>query len=268
MDRFHSAHASRFAHHSGGMRTQMQGSQINVIQKGYIMFQLSATYQRSAEGRHEIVKKCCGLTQTERLALILVDGINPASEVRDRIHALNNESFRKVMDKLLSLGLICEVIEAPADLAHGQVREARLASVRVRDRLAPVTIVRNDPQYDFSVGTVAAATDFPSLCPTASAALVLAEWTRLRGWHVRDADPKVAAAATARRRTYSAGKASASLVPWWLITKRCTSSVDRIPISVMTEQHAPGPDTGKRPVAMRLLLCFVALLTGTIAVIR
>lgn len=246
----------------------MQGSQINVTQKGYIMFQLSATYQRSAEGRHEIVRKCRGLTQSERLALILVDGINPASEVRDRIRALDDERFRQVMNKLLSLGLVCEVLEAPADLAHGQVRVARPAPVRALDRLAPVTIVRNDPQYDFSVGTVAAVPDFPSLCPTASAALALAEWNKLRGWHVKDAGPEVTAAATASTQTNNAGKASASLLPWSLITKRYTSDVDRTPISVRTGQHAHGPDTGKRPVAIRLLLCLLALLTGTMAVVR
>lgn len=245
----------------------MHGSQFNVIQKGYIMFQLSATYQHTTEGRREIVRKCYGLTQSERLALILVDGTHLAIEVRDRIRALDDEDFRQIMNKLLSLGLISEVCLAPADFAHGHECNACEPPVGLHDRLAPVTMVCNDPHYDFSVAATA-ATDYHLLCPTASTALALEEWTKLRGWHVGRAALPAQAAAAARQHSHIAGKAFTASRSRPLTPKRFPSDVDGTPSSARSSHTASGSASGKRPVAISLLLSIGAFLKGTMAVVR
>lgn len=231
------------------------------------MIELSTVYQHSKKGRNEIVRKCHGLTRSERLALIVMDGITPADEIRERLGAMNGNGFEQAIDKLLSLGLINEVVFAPVDLARMNLARMKLcdeidAPLPRLDALASVTVVRNDPHYDFSVAALAAAPDFSSLCPTASTAIALEEWTRLRGWHVKWHAQPVKADASARRSTGTARNALRFSLPWSPVRKR------PMPDSSARGSIVPGQADGKRPFAISVLVAIAAVVTGTMAVVR
>src|SRR3954447_10347598 len=73
------------------------------------MFDPTIIFQRTHTGRSEIYEKKCGLTQSERLVLIMIDGITSYSGVRGKLPVLAEERFRRAVNTLLTKELVSEV---------------------------------------------------------------------------------------------------------------------------------------------------------------
>jgi hypothetical protein len=109
----------------------------------------SAIYQRTDAGRMEIQLKKQGLTQSERLLLIVVDGRAPLSELGEKLKVLEGNRVIRAVEKLACKHLIYEVLMVSA------VPKADAFDTEVVDRflqqdpLDPVTIVSFDDEYDY-----------------------------------------------------------------------------------------------------------------------
>ena len=64
------------------------------------MFNPSIIFQRTHAGREEIKQKSHGLTQSERLVLIMIDGVASYQGVRDKLPALTDVRFERALKKL------------------------------------------------------------------------------------------------------------------------------------------------------------------------
>ncbi|GAA4020348.1 hypothetical protein [Actimicrobium antarcticum] len=111
----------------------------------------SAVFQRSDTGRSEIHQKTYGLTQTERMVLILVDGLTPLAETQEKLKGLSPERFERAFNQLKSKDLIVEVMLAPDVLQPDIVDPVAAARFLQQDPLDPVTIVSFDADSDFGM---------------------------------------------------------------------------------------------------------------------
>ncbi|MDP9109655.1 MAG: hypothetical protein M3N23_11370 [Pseudomonadota bacterium] len=113
-----------------------------------------AVFQRTESGRTEIKTKMHGLTQSERLALIVVDGVSPYTELRNKLKGLASDRFERALNNLVKKNLIFEVL-----LPQGDVEEEAFDSETVdrflqQDPLDPVTIISFDPEDEFGLGDI------------------------------------------------------------------------------------------------------------------
>lgn len=125
------------------------------------MFDPSIVFQRTQAGRDEIRQKSHGLTQSERLVLIMIDGVTDYQGVRRKVSALTDQRFERALTKLQAKELVLEVFmplegQAPEEL-EGEVIDRFLQ----QDPLDPVTIIVHDPEEELEgmahLPTVAAA---------------------------------------------------------------------------------------------------------------
>lgn len=112
------------------------------------MFDPSIVFQRTQAGRDEIRQKSHGLTQSERLVLIMIDGVTDYQGVRRKVFALTDQRFERALTKLQAKELVLEVFmplegQAPEEL-EGEVVERFLQ----QDPLDPVTIIVHDPEEE------------------------------------------------------------------------------------------------------------------------
>ena len=110
------------------------------------MFDQSVVFQRSDTGREEIHRKSHGLTQSERLVLIMVDGVSTYQEVRNKLPALTNERFDRAMQKLRTKELILEVLVPVEGQAPEELESTVVDRFLQQDPLDPVTIIMYDPE--------------------------------------------------------------------------------------------------------------------------
>ena len=115
------------------------------------MFDPSIIFQRTEVGRNEIRQKSRGLTQSERLVLIMVDGVSTYQQVRTKLSSLTDERFNRAVSNLQKKELILEVF-LPVE---GQVAEELESTVVDRflhqDPLDPVTIILRDPDDELGM---------------------------------------------------------------------------------------------------------------------
>jgi hypothetical protein len=115
------------------------------------MFDPSIIFQRTEAGRDEIRQKSRGLTQSERLVLIMVDGASTYQQVRAKLSALTDERFNRAISSLQKKELVLEVF-LPLE---GQVAEELESTVIDRflhqDPLDPVTIILRDPDDELGL---------------------------------------------------------------------------------------------------------------------
>lgn len=105
------------------------------------MFDPQVTFQRTHTGRTEIHEKKAGLTQSERLVLIMVDGVTPYQGVRTKLPVLTHHRFERAIRTLLQKELISEVF-MPVDGAHAeQVEKTVIDRFLQQDPLDPLTII-------------------------------------------------------------------------------------------------------------------------------
>lgn len=114
------------------------------------MFSPSIIFQRTHEGRDEIKQKSHGLTQSERLVLIMVDGVSTYQEVRDKLPALTDDRFNRALRKLEQKELVLEVFMPMQGEAPEELEPAVIDRFLQQDPLDPVTIIMFDPEDELA----------------------------------------------------------------------------------------------------------------------
>ncbi|OWW18207.1 hypothetical protein [Noviherbaspirillum denitrificans] len=148
----------------------------------------SATiFQRTHTGREEIHNKSHGLTQSERLVLIMVDGVSTYQGIRSKLSALTDDRFNRALQKLVANELIVEVFMPLDDQTPDELERTVIDRFLRQDPMDPVTVMLQDPedeldllkqarhaiaQWEPSIETVPpkreAMEDFPMLVDTAA----------------------------------------------------------------------------------------------------
>lgn len=125
------------------------------------MINVTSTYQRTDAGREEIRRKTHGLTQSERLVLILIDGITDVAGVRAKLRGLTDDRYQRAMQKLIRNKLITEVLLPLVDQKADEVEDDIAELFLRQDALDPVTIISMDPEdeYDSSASIAPTCSD-------------------------------------------------------------------------------------------------------------
>jgi hypothetical protein len=110
---------------------------------------MSAIYQRTESGRHTILTKSVKLTQSERLILILVDGVSTLQALREKTWAVSDERFHRALNTLLSKDLIYEVLLPLPGQEQEALDQAVMDRFLQQDPLDPITIIAIDPEDTF-----------------------------------------------------------------------------------------------------------------------
>ncbi|MFC7515173.1 hypothetical protein ACFQUU_09170 [Herbaspirillum sp. GCM10030257] len=105
-------------------------------------------FQRTHTGREEIHEKRHGLTQSERLVLIMVDGVTPYSDVRKKLPVLRDERFARAFNTLIKKELIVEVFMPVPDQSPEAVERSIIDRFLQQDPLDPVTIIIHDVEEE------------------------------------------------------------------------------------------------------------------------
>lgn len=113
------------------------------------MFDSSTIFQRTHAGRDEIYQKSGGLTQSERLVLIMVDGVTTAQRVRSKLPVLTDERFNRALSNLRKKEMVLEVLLPLDDQPADDVEKTVIDRFLQQDPLDPVTIISYDPEEDF-----------------------------------------------------------------------------------------------------------------------
>lgn len=121
------------------------------------MFEPSIIFQRSQEGREEIKQKSHGLTQSERLVLIMVDGVSSCEEIRRKLPALTDDRFNRALNKLQQKELVLEVFMPVEGQEAEELDRAVIDRFLQQDPLDPVTIIMLDPEEELAGITAPAA---------------------------------------------------------------------------------------------------------------
>lgn len=106
-------------------------------------------FQRTHAGRSEIHEKRQGLTQSERLVLIMIDGVSSYGDVRKKLLVLREERFARAFDTLISKGLIIEILLPVANQMPEDVERTVIDRFLQQDPLDPVTIIIHDIEEEF-----------------------------------------------------------------------------------------------------------------------
>jgi hypothetical protein len=96
---------------------------------------------RTQRGQGEVRQKSHTLTQTERLILVLVDGITPIDQIPRKLRGLTERRFKLALADLKAKGLVEETASASASVEAPDVLERENVESFVRqDALDPITI--------------------------------------------------------------------------------------------------------------------------------
>jgi len=109
------------------------------------MIDPSLIFQRTQAGRDEIQQKSHGLTQSERLVLIMVDGTSELRAVRSKLPVLTDERFYRALANLQKKELITEVLLPFAGQSPDELESTVIDRFLQQDPLDPVTIILLDP---------------------------------------------------------------------------------------------------------------------------
>lgn len=124
------------------------------------MFDPSVIFQRTHEGRAEIKQKSHGLTQSERLVLIMVDGVSTYQAVRDKLPALTDDRFNRAVRKLHQKELILEVFMPTEEAEAEHLEQDVIERFLYQDALDPVTIIMFDPEDELAGISAPAASHY------------------------------------------------------------------------------------------------------------
>jgi hypothetical protein len=128
------------------------------------MFDSSAIFQRSHTGREEIHQKSHGLTQSERLVLIMIDGVSTYQQLRGKLPVLSDERFERALQKLHKKELALEVLMPLDDQAPEELERTVIDRFLQQDPLDPLTIIVRDPEDELDY-MLASSSQQPALQP-------------------------------------------------------------------------------------------------------
>lgn len=115
----------------------------------------TAILQRTDIGLETIKTKSIKLTQSERLILIVVDGVTSYGTLRDKVWALSTERFTRALKTLLDKELIYEVLLPDAYQQPEELDSTVVDRFLQQDPLDPVTIISMDPEDHFGSDLIA-----------------------------------------------------------------------------------------------------------------
>ncbi|WP_292932740.1 hypothetical protein [Noviherbaspirillum sp.] len=110
------------------------------------MIDPTTIFQRTQSGRDEIYNKSHGLTQSERLVLIMIDGVTAHQKVREKLTSLTDERFERAMLTLHNKELVSEVFMPIEGQAADEIETEVVDRFLQQDPLDPVTIIFVDPE--------------------------------------------------------------------------------------------------------------------------
>lgn len=108
-------------------------------------------FQRSETGRDEIKQKTHGLTQSERLVLIMIDGVTPRAAIRAKLPSLTDERFERALRRLQEKELVLEVFMPIAGQDAETLEQSVVERFLHQDPLDPVTIILSDPEDELGI---------------------------------------------------------------------------------------------------------------------
>jgi len=108
-------------------------------------------FQRTHTGREEIHKKSHGLTQSERLVLIMVDGVSSYQQIRAKLPVLTDERFGRALQKLQLKELVLEVFMPVEGQAPDELERTVIDRFLQQDPMDPVTIILRDPEEELEL---------------------------------------------------------------------------------------------------------------------
>lgn len=112
------------------------------------MFDPAIIFHRTSTGRDEIQQKSHGLTQSERLVLIMVDGVSTYQQVRSKLPVLTEDRFARAVGKLQAKELILEVFLPVEGQTPEELERTVIDRFLQQDPLDPVTIMLRDPEEE------------------------------------------------------------------------------------------------------------------------
>ncbi len=121
------------------------------------MTDLNIIFQRTQSGRNEIYNKSHGLTQSERLVLIMIDGVTPYQGVRAKLPVLVEDRFNRALLNLQKKELILEVFMPLEGQAPDDVESTVIDRFLQQDPLDPLTIIFVDPEEELGIPHLASA---------------------------------------------------------------------------------------------------------------
>ncbi len=101
-------------------------------------------YQRTDSGREEIHNKTHGLTQSERVALLMIDGVTSYQALSAKLLGLTPQRLERALLKLAQLGLATEILLPDTDPGKDTFAPEVVDSFLRQDPLDPVTQIRMD----------------------------------------------------------------------------------------------------------------------------
>lgn len=108
-------------------------------------------YQRTDSGRGEIRNKSHGLTQSERLALLLIDGVASYGGLCLKLTGVNPQRLERALLKLVAQGLAAEVLLPPPVPLIEKFDDDVIDRFLQQDVLDPVTVIGFDAESDDDV---------------------------------------------------------------------------------------------------------------------
>ncbi|MFZ6843513.1 hypothetical protein [Undibacterium sp. RuTC16W] len=106
-------------------------------------------FQRTDLGKAEIKNKQHGLTQSERLVLIIADGVSSYAELRAKLKSLVKERFDRALRSLSDKGLLYEVM-FPLDNQMPDIVEADAMDRFLRQEDSdPVSVLSFQPEEEY-----------------------------------------------------------------------------------------------------------------------
>lgn len=108
-------------------------------------------FQRTHTGREEIHNKSHGLTQSERLVLIMVDGVSSYKEIRAKLPVLTDERFDRALLKLQTKELVLEVFMPMDGQAPDELERTVIDRFLQQDPMDPVTVILQDPEDELGL---------------------------------------------------------------------------------------------------------------------
>ncbi|HYC43697.1 MAG TPA: hypothetical protein VEB70_12000 [Noviherbaspirillum sp.] len=108
-------------------------------------------FQRTHSGREEIHKKSHGLTQSERLVLIMVDGVSSYKEIRAKLAVLTDERFDRALQKLQAKELVLEVFMPLDGQPPEEIERTVIDRFLQQDPMDPVTVILRDPEDELGM---------------------------------------------------------------------------------------------------------------------
>lgn len=107
-----------------------------------------AVFQRTESGKAEIRNKDKGLTQSERLVLIIADGVSSYADLRRKLKSLARERFDRAVRKLTDKGLLYEVMFPEEGQKPDMVDPEMMDRFLRQEDDDPVSIISFDPEEE------------------------------------------------------------------------------------------------------------------------